>query len=61
MHKYVCTHTYFTTWLPAYRYKGQKTPLNFVHINLSVVLLVALVLFVGTSYTLRHYPVRHTP
>jgi hypothetical protein len=43
--------------LSVFRYKGQKTPLNFVHINLSVVLLVALVLFVGTSYTLRHYPI----
>ena len=44
-----------------HRYKGQKTPLNFVHINLSVVLLAALVIFVGASHPLRHEFVSSTP
>ena len=41
-----------------YRYKGQKTPLNFVHLNLSVVLFLALCLFVGGGWYLRKFKVR---
>ena len=40
------------------RCKGQKTPLNFVHINLSLTLLIALVIFGGGSWYARHIKVR---
>ena len=40
------------------RYKGQKTPLNFVHLNLSVVLFLALCVFVGGGWYLRKFEVR---
>ena len=40
------------------RYKGQTTPLNFVHLNLSVVLFLALCVFVGGGWYLREFEVR---